>query len=292
MPFAVLLEVALQPCGWLASYVGGALGSDEPLFFRNLDGNAGTQHVELTEGIGTVRVTTKLTSVSLADSTVIMSFDVVMRAGDRELYTLKTVFGFFPGPTMQNQAGLPTTAVQKAALVDPGEGFVDLTLAPSKFYGPTLKLARDRMLMIERITGVWPAGGRKGLGRLRAEKSIVAKQWFFKAHFFQDPVQPGSLGIEALLQALQCLTIELGLQEGIAEPRFETQAVGVPMSWKYRGQVVPENKLVVVDVELIEVRREPGATLAIADGSLWVDGKRIYEAKGLAVRIVSGPPTG
>ena len=28
MPFAVLLEVALQPCGWLAAYMGSALTSD------------------------------------------------------------------------------------------------------------------------------------------------------------------------------------------------------------------------------------------------------------------------
>jgi 3-hydroxymyristoyl/3-hydroxydecanoyl-(acyl carrier protein) dehydratase len=34
-------------------------------------------------------------------------------------------------------------------------------------------------------------------------------EWFFKAHFFQDPVQPGSLGIEALIQLLQWLMIEL-----------------------------------------------------------------------------------
>ena len=27
MPFAVLLEAALQPCGWLAAYVGSALTS-------------------------------------------------------------------------------------------------------------------------------------------------------------------------------------------------------------------------------------------------------------------------
>ena len=38
MPFAVLLEAALQPCGWLASAVGSALRVDEDLSFRNLDG--------------------------------------------------------------------------------------------------------------------------------------------------------------------------------------------------------------------------------------------------------------
>ena len=40
MPFAVLLEVALQPCGWLAAYMGSALTSDEDLRFRNLGGSA------------------------------------------------------------------------------------------------------------------------------------------------------------------------------------------------------------------------------------------------------------
>jgi len=38
MPFADLLEVALQPCGWLAAYMGTALTSDIDLSFRNLGG--------------------------------------------------------------------------------------------------------------------------------------------------------------------------------------------------------------------------------------------------------------
>jgi 3-hydroxymyristoyl/3-hydroxydecanoyl-(acyl carrier protein) dehydratase len=147
--------------------------------------------------------------------------------------------------------------------------------------------------MIDRLTGLWREGelaGKAGLGRLRAEKDVAARQWFFKAHFYQDPVQPGSLGIEALLQALQALVIELDLGQGLASPRFETQAAGVAMSWKYRGQVIPSNHVVVVDVELTEVREEVRdgvpARVVVAEGSLWVDGKRIYEAKGLAVRLV------
>ncbi|MCD6526437.1 MAG: type I polyketide synthase, partial [Desulfuromonas sp.] len=38
MPFSVLLEIALQPCGWMAAYVGSALTSEIDLCFRNLDG--------------------------------------------------------------------------------------------------------------------------------------------------------------------------------------------------------------------------------------------------------------
>ncbi|MBK7143746.1 MAG: hypothetical protein IPH76_00545 [Xanthomonadales bacterium] len=41
MPFAVLLEAVLQPCGWLASYVGSALTIDGELGFRNLAAGAG-----------------------------------------------------------------------------------------------------------------------------------------------------------------------------------------------------------------------------------------------------------
>ncbi len=290
MPFAVALETALQPCGWLASYVGGALGSEQNLYFRNLDGT-GTQHREIPDDIGMLSVTTKLTNISEADAIVIMSFEVVMRAGTEDIYTLKTVFGFFPGDTMANQAGLPMTPAHRAALVASSDVRVDLTTYPERYFGSTLRLATDRMLMIERVTGLWTSGpdsGKAGLGRVRAEKSILAKQWFFKAHFYQDPVQPGSLGIEAMLQALQVLAIDLDVGKGISSPRFETQASGVAMTWKYRGQVVPENDVVVVDIEATEIRREGDVVTVIGAGSLWVDGKRIYEAKGLAVRVLAG----
>ena len=40
MPFSILLEVALQPCGWLAAYCGSALTSPIDLKFRNLGGQA------------------------------------------------------------------------------------------------------------------------------------------------------------------------------------------------------------------------------------------------------------
>jgi 3-hydroxymyristoyl/3-hydroxydecanoyl-(acyl carrier protein) dehydratase len=34
------------------------------------------------------------------------------------------------------------------------------------------------------------------IGRIAVDPSF----WFFKAHFFQDPVWPGSLGLESFLQ--------------------------------------------------------------------------------------------
>ena len=40
MPYSILMEIALQPCGLLGAYLGSTLQfSDKNLYFRNLDGN-------------------------------------------------------------------------------------------------------------------------------------------------------------------------------------------------------------------------------------------------------------
>ncbi|HVI00746.1 MAG TPA: 1-acyl-sn-glycerol-3-phosphate acyltransferase, partial [Enhygromyxa sp.] len=137
-----------------------------------------------------------------------------------------------------------------------------------------------------------PAGGRAGLGFARAEKDVDPDEWFFKAHFFQDPVQPGSLGIEAMLQLLQWSMLELGMDAGMAAPRFEAIAVERAHTWKYRGQVVPHNQTITTTLELTDRGRDARGAYAIGDLSLWVDGKRIYEALGLGMRIVDDASVG
>ena len=130
------------------------------------------------------------------------------------------------------------------------------------------------LLLIDRIGGLWPAEDGSGKVRLRAEKDVKPGEWFFKAHFYQDPVQPGSLGLEALLQTLQFYAIHIGAAEGIANPVLSLEN---PHDWKYRGQVVPSNKKIVSEVEVKEVIREGGSVVLKAEGWLWVDGTRIYQ---------------
>ncbi len=61
------------------------------------------------------------------------------------------------------------------------------------------------------------------------------------------------------------------------------------MTWKYRGQVVPKNLLVTVEIDITERGTDDRGRFALAEGSLWVDGKRIYGAKNLGMRVVAGP---
>ncbi|HKN51919.1 MAG TPA: hypothetical protein VJX66_05425, partial [Amycolatopsis sp.] len=289
MPLSVLMEVVLQPCGWLASYAGCAVEIDKDLLFRNLDGTC-TIHGEITPGHKVVRTDAKLRDISVNGTMIIVSFDVRCHADDDLILTLDTVFGFFPPEAFVDQPGLGATAGERAAIAGPKPAVVDLTTRPAKYCEGSLRLAGPMLLMLDRITSYDPGGGEAGLGRLTAEKDVDAGEWFFKAHFFQDPVQPGSLGIEALYQLLQFYLLERGVGVGMASPRFEPMMDTEPLVWKYRGQVVPAHRLISSELEITEFGEDARGRYARAKAWLWVDGRRIYRAVDLGVRVVPGEP--
>ncbi len=284
MPFCILLEAALQPCGWLTAYLGVPLASARDLHFRNLDGTAVTL-AAVRPDAGTLVTRAEVRSVSRAGATVIEAFRVRCTCGDRTVFEMETVFGHFTAEALAQQVGLPGPDRGH----DPEQALdLDLweTVASLGTAGPPLPGGELRLL--DRLTGWWPRGGRAGLGRIRARKGIDPGEWFFKAHFFQDPVQPGSLGLEAMAQLLQVHMLRAGLAEGLAEPRFEPLALGEPLTWKYRGQVAPTDGEIEVELEVTAVQRGPTGVLARADGWLSVNGLAIYHARGLAMRVVPG----
>jgi 3-oxoacyl-(acyl-carrier-protein) synthase/3-hydroxymyristoyl/3-hydroxydecanoyl-(acyl carrier protein) dehydratase len=285
MPFCVLLEAALQPCGWLASFAGSALGTDQDLAFRNLDGT-GQALGEVPPAAGPLRTIATLENVSRSGSMILESFRVRCLLGETPVYEMQTGFGFFPAATFENQAGLSTTAEQSLELAASSDFLVDLTVRPARFFQGSLRLAEPRLLMLDRVTACDPRGGRAGLGHLRAEKDVNPAEWFFKAHFFQDPVQPGSLGLEAMLQLVQFHMLQAGLAAGMSRPRFAPIESGRAVTWKYRGQVVPQNRLITITMEITEQGRAAAGPFAVADASLWVDGKRIYQVVGIGMNIV------
>ena len=285
MPFCVLLEAALQPCGWLASFAGSALGTDQDLAFRNLDGT-GQMLAEVPPGAGPLRTIATLESVSRSGGMILESFRVRCLLGETPVYEMQTGFGFFPAATFENQAGLSTSVAQSAELNAASDFLVDLRTRPARYFQGSLRLAEPRLLMLDRVTACDPRGGRAGLGSLRAEKDVNPAEWFFKAHFFQDPVQPGSLGLETMLQLLQFHMLQAGLAEGISRPRFAPIANGRAITWKYRGQVVPQSRLITITMEITEQGRATDGPFAVADASLWVDGKRIYQVVGIGMSIV------
>lgn len=138
------------------------------------------------------------------------------------------------------------------------------------------KLPMDNMLMVDRIASVTADGGAHNKGLVVAELDINPDLWFFGCHFINDPVMPGCLGLDALWQ----LT---GFFLAWSGHTGKGRALGVG-ELKFTGQILPENALVTytIDIRRVMVRK---LVLAIADGTVSVDGKEIYFAKNMRVGL-------
>jgi PfaB family protein len=291
LPYCVLLEAVLQPCGWLAVFVGGPAQSENDLYFRNLDGT-GTVFREVPRRDCMLRTKTKLTSISRVGEMILVGFELLANLEDKAggapepVYELKTGFGFFSREALAQQVGLPASEKERAFLQQPADELIELDQRPVRYF-QSPSLPGPMLLMIDRVA-LFKDAGPKGLGRLRSEKRVDPAEWFFKAHFYGDPVQPGSLGLEAMIQLLQFHMLHRGMADGIENPRFEPIANGQPMTWKYRGQVTPEAGTIYVEMNIVEVGRDERGTYAKAEAWLWVDKLRIYHARDLGMRVVSG----
>jgi len=168
----------------------------------------------------------------------------------------------FPG-LGQLYAGAPMRALAFAA-------------APILF----IALVAGVALRLDRIELFVTDGGPAGLGFIRGSKRVDPGEWFFKAHFYQDPVCPGSLGLESFLQLLKVVAAQRwGCQVGCV---FETMALGERHTWNYRGQIIPDNDQVIVEAVITAVDDE--RKLLRANGFLAVDGKVIYQMKDFSLR--------
>jgi len=264
MPFAVLLEAALQPCGWLAAYMGSALTSDVDLSFRNLGGSA-TQLAPVDRHAGTLRTEVRTTKVSKSGGMIIQSYDIEMTAGGRPIYRGETTFGFFSKAALANQVG-----IRDAALYAPTS---DELARAIRFDYPTDPAFPDpRWRMIDRVEELILDGGPHGLGYACGTLRVDPSAWFFEAHFYQDPVVPGSLGLESLQQLLKVVARE---RWGVGpDTRFESVGLGDPHRWTYRGQILPSDSTVTTRLVVTEV--DDARKWIKADGFLDVDGRVIY----------------
>ncbi len=95
MPFAVLLEIALQPCGWLAAYLGSALASEVdmrvPQPRRQRDATSPGAPRRSARSPPPI----KITNVSNSGGMIIQHFDMAVRCDAGEVYKGNTYFGFF-----------------------------------------------------------------------------------------------------------------------------------------------------------------------------------------------------
>ena len=162
----------------------------------------------------------------------------------------------------------PQKSYEKDEILDCAEG---------NLFGPTNgRLPTPNMLMFDRITEIDNSNGKYNKGRIIAELDIDPSLWFFGCHFKGDPVMPGCLGLDAMWQLVGFYLCWLG-NPGKGRALGSSEV-------KFFGQVLPTAKKVTFEIDIKRVL-SLDLTVGIGEGSMSVDGREIYTAKGLKVGL-------
>jgi len=146
-----------------------------------------------------------------------------------------------------------------------------------ELYGPdNAQLPLPPMLMMDRVVKITDDGGKYGKGEIIAELDVTPELWFFDCHFQGDPVMPGCLGLDAMWQLI-------GFWLCWAGGPGKGRALGCG-EVKFTGQVLPTAKKVTYKLDLKRVIMRK-LVMGIADATMEVDGKVIYQATDLKVGL-------
>ncbi|MEV0700902.1 beta-ketoacyl synthase N-terminal-like domain-containing protein [Saccharopolyspora sp. NPDC050389] len=290
-PNCVLMETSLQAAILLGYYLGVTLGTPEESFsIRNLDGKARLLREVDLRGKTIEHRTTMLSSGSYMNS-ILQRFSYELCVDGEPFYAGESLFGYFTASALENQVGLDNGAAVPSWLESDGAGHEAVEISADEYRRLILVERHDSPVdhfpLLDRARVVLN-GGRQGLGYAWACRRIVPDEWFFDCHFHRDPVMPGSLGVEAMLHALKLIVLRGGLTEGVLDRPVFHVPVDVEMSWRYRGQVLPDDGETRLEVHVTEIRPEADRFVVIADGHLWKGDLRIYEIGGLAVEAREG----
>ncbi len=304
MPYSLIMEIALQPNGFISGYMGTTLKYPEKdLFFRNLDGSGDLiKQVDLRGK--TIVNKSVLLSTTMAGGMIVQSFTFELYVKDESqaaqsldshelFYKGTAVFGYFGADALTNQLGIDNgkithpwfednnTPKSDIKVIDLSNSNMPLYQAPAN--KPHYKLAGGQMNFIDTVSIV-EGGGKAGVAYVHGERTIDATDWFFRYHFHQDPVMPGSLGVEAVIELMQTYALENDLGKQFTNPRFIAPTTLV--KWKYRGQITPLNKQMSLDVHITDIIKEDGEVRLVGDANLSKDGLRIYEVKDIVLSLV------
>ncbi len=298
MPYSILMEVALQPCGLMGAYLGSTLQfPDKDLFFRNLDGEGTLLGLPKGTDFRGQTITNRsvmVSSVALG-GTILQNYTFELSVEGQVFYRGKSSFGFFPENALATQAGLdngteipPWYKSEKLTDADYMQINLDSLYGRMKLFKapegkPHYRLAENQLHLLDKVI-VARNQGKHGLGYIHATKFIKKYDWFFYCHFYQDPVMPGSLGIESILQAMQVFALQQDLGKDFQSPKF-VQLQDNKCCWKYRGQILMDVKEMHLEIHIKKIEHFANQMSIIADAYLWNDKMRIYQVTDLGLGI-------
>jgi 3-hydroxymyristoyl/3-hydroxydecanoyl-(acyl carrier protein) dehydratase len=275
VPLSILMEIALQPCGILSAFLGTSLMLPvENNRFRNLDGIINFIHSPDLSG-KTICNHAVLKEVFSSGGMHIQKYSFELSVDGTIFMKGESTFGYFTKMAMEQQTGLGPLQPQNDTSIEANAVPIQL--------GNKHKKHLDLFNKISFVSNSENGGNTILFG----EKNLSEDEWFYTNHFYQDPVMPGSLGIEAIMQGLWAYIKEKGYIEKFNNPVFAFSNAS-PFTWKYRGQVTPSNQNIRFQVRLQNIHISTSEITITANADFWVDTLRIYSINNLALSIREG----
>lgn len=122
----------------------------------------------------------------------------------------------------------------------------------------TPRLPKPPILAFDRVTELSTEGGKYGYGYAVATKSLADMDWVFQSHFDSDPVMPGTMMIEGMLQLV-------GLCGGYRGGRGKGRAVRFD-EVKFLGEVKQEDEEITFRIDIKKDLKNH--SLFVAEGSI------------------------
>jgi len=277
MPLSIMMETALQPCGVLSAWLGTQLRFPTvDFFFRNLDGDVRyLQKVDLRGK--TIQANAQLARTVFSGSTIIQHFEFDLTCDGKVFFEGTSSFGYFPEESMASQNGLDGgKVISPWSNKQENANCLEKMNLDSIFKNPGFPTGKLRLIDEASFCS---EGGLFSKGYAIASRQNSPNEWFYENHFFQDPVMPGSLGIEAIVQALKAV-----VHSTTKSANPVTLMPGLGFKWKYRGQVLKNHHKMVIDLHIERQQIVNKVKVFNANANLWADETRIYELQNLAVQ--------
>jgi 3-hydroxymyristoyl/3-hydroxydecanoyl-(acyl carrier protein) dehydratase len=286
MPNVIYMETSLQSALLLGYFLGATLtDTDEDYSLRNLDGHATVlREVDLRDK--TIQQRSRLLTTTVLTGAVLQNFSYELSVDGEPFYAGESLFGFFNAQALANQNGLDN-GDYVAPWLDGQSSLssvrtIDVAGRRATATGG-LRCSNGHLALLDSVDVV-DGGGKYGKGYLRAVRPVREDDWFFRYHFYLDPVMPGSLGVEAVIQAIQEWVVDTGLAAELAEPEF-VLPTNLATSWRYRGQILATDREMTLDVHIKDVQRRAGRVRVVGEANVWKPGLRIYELGDIAVEV-------
>ena len=140
----------------------------------------------------------------------------------------------------------------------------------------TPKLPSPPLLAFDRIVEISKEGGRFNRGYAVAKKDLSSMTWVFDSHFPSDPVMPGTMLIEGLLQLA-------GFFGGYVGGRGRGRAARID-DVKFIAEVTPADKEILYRIDVR--KHNADHNLLIAQGKVIARGTERTTAGSLFVTVV------